>query len=566
MTPGNVVFLFDELDLDSQYLIVKPGKYSVQFRGYGAPNSNTVEIDVRPGPLPPIKRIAARLLEVLPTDWEITVHGYPGESDCSRACNWDEPPPGWEAERGLPTIGLAGDRSKEGGVSGRLWLSNHKLQWTGKGAGPGETVPLYYGKCPEGYVYADLPSDYMAATARWATFERDFKKALKAKRENTFAPAEEVKNDDDLKRLKGLAQRDSLDLNNPGITDAGLKCLEGLTQLRILWLRGARVTDRGLQSLQKLPRLENVWLDGDNITDAGLENLKSLTQLEGLSLDGTKITDAGLEKLKGLTRLQHLSLSHTAITDVGLETVKGFAELRSLDLDGARITDAGLQRIARLTKIERLSLANTRITDAGLDHLKGLTRLTSLDLDGTRVTDGGVGRLQQGLPQCALFYKSEEEERKRWQAEEEMARRGQRETSAISREQSLTGSSLKKYYVVQFDKPGLKRQPLLVIVWKAKNSASISLWHLDTAAPVIEINGHVITPPGTKKAIYTLQPNYSLQRLSLTEAEIARLFSHIVQSEERPVSAQDVEILPADPYWEEKVDPHLKDVELDRGE
>ena len=110
------------------------------------------------------------------------------------------------------------------------------------------------------------------------------------------------------------------------------------------------------------------------------------------------------------------------------------------------------------------------------------------------MTDGGVGRLQQGLPQCELFYKSEEEERKRWRVEEENERRGERESSAISREQSITGSSLKKYYVVQFDKPGLKRQPLLVIVWKA-NDRSIDLRRLDTAAPVIEINGRLITPP-----------------------------------------------------------------------
>ena len=79
--PGNVVYLFDGLDIDSQYLIVKPGRYSVQFRGYTAPKSNTVEIDVRPGTLPPIKRIAARLLDVVPSDWVLSVHGYPHESD-----------------------------------------------------------------------------------------------------------------------------------------------------------------------------------------------------------------------------------------------------------------------------------------------------------------------------------------------------------------------------------------------------------------------------------------------------------------------------------------------------
>ncbi len=176
LTPGNIVFLFDHLDLDSQYLLVKPGKYSVRFRGYALPQSNTVEIDVRPGALPPIKRIAARLLDILPKNWELTVHGYPGESDRSRSVGWDHPPPGWEPVRGLPTLGLAGNRSKEGGVHAALWLSDRKLPWTGKVGGPGETAAVYYGKCPEGHLYADLPADAAAAAAEWPTFKRDFEK------------------------------------------------------------------------------------------------------------------------------------------------------------------------------------------------------------------------------------------------------------------------------------------------------------------------------------------------------------------------------------------------------
>jgi hypothetical protein len=307
-------------------------------------------------------------------------------------------------------------------------------------------------------------------------------------------------------------------------------------------------------------------LDGDNITDAGLENLKGLTQLQGLSLDATKITDGGVGKLKELSRLEYLSLRETPITDAALETVKGFTRLRSLDLDATQITDAGLQRVKGLTKMERLSLANTRITDAGLEHLKGMTRLASLNIDDTHVTDEGVRRLQQALPRCRLFYKSAEELRKRRRAEEEATREAERRQSAVSRMQSIPGSSLNKYYIVQFDKPGLKRQPLLVIVWKAHRTESISLDHLDTDTPAIMINGRLMTPSRTTKAIYALQPDYSLQQLSLTEAEIGRLFSHITRSEERAVPSIDLEILPSDPYWDEKVHPHLKIVDPDRKE
>ena len=542
LTPGNVVYLFNELDLDSQYLIVKPGKYSAQFRDYGLPKSNTVEIDVRPGTLPPIKRIAARLLDVLPDGWEMTVHGYPGESDRSRACDWDEPPAGWEPVRGMPTIALAGNRSKDGGVYAALWLSNRKSQWTGKVAAPGQTAAVYYGKCREGHIYAQLPSEAEATTAQWAAFASDLKKALQAEEKDPLPQSDDVKNDDDLKHLKGLTHLDSLYLDNTEITDAGLKHLEGQTRLKTLRLCRTRVTDRGLQSLKKLSQLQNVWLDGDRISDAGLEHLKGLTQLEGLSLDATKVTDAGLAKLKGLTRLESLSLGNTPITDAAMETVEGFTRLRSLDLKG------------------------THITDAGLEHLKGLGRLSSLDLDETHVTDEGVRRLQQGLPACELFYKSAEELRSRQQAEDRAERKAERETSAISRVQSIPKSSLEKFYIVQFDKAGLKRQPLLVIVWKAHDNESVDLNHLDTTAQDVAINGHRLTPSRTKKAIYALQPDYSLQQLSLTEEEIGRLFSHIVQSEERAVSATEVETLPPDPYWEKKVDPHLKVVEPDRKE
>jgi hypothetical protein len=559
LMPGNVVYLFEGLDIDSQYLIVKPGKYSVQFRGGSVPRSNTVEIEVRPGTLPPIKRIVARLLDILPKDCTISVHGYPHESDHTRACYWDEPPPGWEPVRGMPTIFLAGKLPEEGSGSVKLWLSDRKLQWTGKVAGPGDQAAFYYGKCPEGYIYTDL-SPNEGKGDDWHKFRHDFDKALRLEDENRFV-FEEVKNDNDLKSLKGLTGRDSLILDNSQITDAGLKYLERLTQLKALWLRHTPITDRGLQSLAKIPHLAHMCLDGNNLTDAGLEHLKGMTQLEGLSLDGTKITDTGLKKLEGLSQLEFISLCGTAISDAGLDSVKRFTRLRSLELDRTRITDAGLQRIKGLTGIRRLSLTNTRITDAGLENLRGWIRLNSLDLDGTRVTDEGARRLQQGLPRCTLYYKSAEEQHRWWKGWEESQRRAERESSAVSREQSIPRSDLTKHYVIQFDKPGAKRQPLLVIVWKAKGMPSTGFDGLNTDSPVIVVDEHLLKPPRTKKAVYALQPDYSLRQLPLTEKEIERLFSHITRSEERAVSRIEVETLPADSYWEEKVDPQLKVVE-----
>ena len=72
LAPGAMVVILDELDLNSQYSIVKPGKYTVQFHAYpGIPDSNTAVIDVQPGPLSPTVRLVRRLRDALPKGWEL---------------------------------------------------------------------------------------------------------------------------------------------------------------------------------------------------------------------------------------------------------------------------------------------------------------------------------------------------------------------------------------------------------------------------------------------------------------------------------------------------------------
>jgi hypothetical protein len=144
---------------------------------------------------------------------------------------------------------------------------------------------------------------------------------------------------------------------------------------------------------------------------------------------------------------------------------------------------------------------------------------------------------------------------------EKEQRQAEREASAVSRVQSIPGSPLMKHYIIQFDRPGLERRPLFVIVWKASRFGRSSLGHLDRAVATISINSHTMTPSRAKKAVYALQPDYSLKELPLTEEEIARLFSHITRSEQRDVSSDQIELLPTDPFWEQKVDPYLKIVE-----
>jgi hypothetical protein len=156
-----------------------------------------------------------------------------------------------------------------------------------------------------------------------------------------------------------------------------------------------------------------------------------------------------------------------------------------------------------------------------------------------------------------------------------------RQLSMIYLSQDIPASKLTKFYVVQFDDPISKRNPLFVIVWKAKISGN-----LGTGSGRVVIHEHSMGSLSNKKAIYALQPDYSLQLLPLTEEEVARLFSHIARNEARMdrrvasiIEREDLETLtrqdpdwfrklraeqdlfPPDPHWEQKVDPYLKVVE-----
>ena len=153
--------------------------------------------------------------------------------------------------------------------------------------------------------------------------------------------------------------------------------------------------------------------------------------------------------------------------------------------------------------------------------------------------------------------------------------------STLLRFQDIPGAELRKTYVVQFDTDSKGRlaggrHPRFVIVWKAESSR-VS-FNFQGKVPVTSVNGHWMTPSPTKRAIYALQPDYSLRQLPFSEEELSRLFSHITQRELRideivasRLSKEGTEIgggrvdneesFEADRYWEQKVDPHLEVVE-----
>ena len=70
--------------------------------------------------------------------------------------------------------------------------------------------------------------------------------------------------------------------------------------------------------------------------------------------------------------------------------------------------------------------------------------------------------------------------------------------------------------------------PVFLVLWLAKQAGSA------TTGPnnlLTEIHGHPISPDLDRKAVYALQPDYSLRELALTPAEIEHLFSNRREAE-----------------------------------
>ncbi len=83
--PGEAIVLADQYDVTSQYRIIRPGRYTFQFRGThpGGKPSNVLEVDVKPGPLSGMEQIVERLLPVLPAGWKFTRHMASAGDDAS---------------------------------------------------------------------------------------------------------------------------------------------------------------------------------------------------------------------------------------------------------------------------------------------------------------------------------------------------------------------------------------------------------------------------------------------------------------------------------------------------
>ncbi len=113
----------------------------------------------------------------------------------------------------------------------------------------------------------------------------------------------------------------SVNLSGMTLSDQELTELAGMTSVTSLLLGDTDISDDDLRRVAGMRQLETLGLRGTAITDAGVAHLAALTGLRELFLADTGITDGALAALSGLSGLENLGLRDTAISDAGLEHV-----------------------------------------------------------------------------------------------------------------------------------------------------------------------------------------------------------------------------------------------------
>ena len=185
IAPGQTValFEFESLDVADQYLLVKPGSYTLEFRGSDVkwasesaiPPSAKITIEMRPGTLPISMQVPARLIEILPKGWTISLNMRVAEVQNGKIA-----PPGWEWGPGTYVLLLPGNSGKEGAVSVPIWVAESALtprkNTATKAEAKPEPVATYLGKGADGHVYWKVPKE---AETLWPDIRKKIIAALK---------------------------------------------------------------------------------------------------------------------------------------------------------------------------------------------------------------------------------------------------------------------------------------------------------------------------------------------------------------------------------------------------
>jgi Leucine-rich repeat (LRR) protein len=161
-----------------------------------------------------------------------------------------------------------------------------------------------------------------------------------------------------------------------------------------LW--GLPLTEQNLERLGGLSQLESLSLRGAKLTDRGSDRPGSDLAIK------TEIV--GLEALAPLTNLRSLDLGDLPIKSADLSWLSSLGQLQQLDIDGSyQVDDATVPVLLALHNLKRLNLSGTVFSDAGLSQLAELPSLERLIVGGTQVSANAIAAFSQRRPNCRVI-------------------------------------------------------------------------------------------------------------------------------------------------------------------
>lgn len=134
----------------------------------------------------------------------------------------------------------------------------------------------------------------------------------------------------------------------------------------------------------------------ESISDQNLKVIGIFKSLEWLDLSSLELYEISF--IQNLLRLKWLDVSNNPVCS--LAPLQQMVDLFSLNLSSTEIID--IEYLEDLLNLVELDLSSTSITEIG--YLKNLKKLRRLNLDDTPYCESEIKRLQQALPNCAIYY------------------------------------------------------------------------------------------------------------------------------------------------------------------
>ncbi len=210
----------------------------------------------------------------------------------------------------------------------------------------------------------------------------------------------------------------NLSLSGKTLTDEQLKRLSGLTQLESILFNNAQMSDAGFRHFAAFKNLKRLSLfhqsrDRADFNGSGLAHLKAVPKLERLTFAGATTADEYLEAVGQIRQLKDFSQWHNWESREGLRHLRKLPNLTALKLGqrlparGRPLTpsldDEALKIVAQFKTLERLELTEARL-GVGLQELTNLPNLQTLKFKWVDTPDETQKRLQQLLPDAKIEW------------------------------------------------------------------------------------------------------------------------------------------------------------------